>query len=127
VSGQAAAWDAIASQLDSLWQGQDWDGVIRVLDTYLAQFPDDPIARDKLYAARVNKAGELLSKGDTSGAVAQLEIARELVAGGPADATLAGLTVTPTETPTPGAGVQLHLVQTGGTPLPALEVQQPSH
>jgi hypothetical protein len=131
VPSQEVAWQAVERQLDVKWRQQDWAGAITLLGSYLARFPDDATARAKLYAARVNLAGVLLARGDSTDAVVQLELARTLAPSGPADATLTALTPpptqAPTQTPSPGAPLQPYLVQTGGTPLPTLQVVSQPH
>jgi hypothetical protein len=74
-SGQI--WQTLQPQLDAAW-GSDTPQTVAVLDEFLARFPDDEVARDKLYAALVATGRDLVSEGDAAQAVDPLERARVL-------------------------------------------------
>jgi serine/threonine-protein kinase len=73
----ADAWQATLAQLDTVWQ-TDWPASIQILETYLQQYPDQQPATDKLYAALVEYAGDLIDSGNTDDGIAQLDRAQAL-------------------------------------------------
>ena len=90
----AAVWDVVRPQLDRAW-GRDTPGTVTLLDTYLAQFPDDQTAREKMYAALIAHADDQARAGQTGAAVGDLTRAQKLLPErGEAGAALARLTPT---------------------------------
>ena len=90
----AATWDLVRPQLDRAW-GLDTPGTVTLLDAYLAQFPDDQTAREKMYAALLARADDQARAGQTDAAVVDLTRAQKLLPErGEAGAALARLTPT---------------------------------
>jgi hypothetical protein len=77
VPSAATVWPATVAQLDPLW-GRDWPGAIGVLQGFLDQFPGDPTATDKLYAALVEYGRDRASDGQPDQARAALQGAATL-------------------------------------------------
>jgi len=68
---------------------------VALLDAYLAQFPDDQTAREKMYAALLARADDQARAGQTDAAVVDLTRAQKLLPErGEAGAALARLTPT---------------------------------
>jgi uncharacterized protein DUF1616 len=98
---QAEVWERISAQLDAEW-GMDTPRTVAILENYLTQFPDDPTARDKLYAALVARAQDQASAGQLQAATADLSQAMDLLPTRPeARIALARIQATPTPTATP--------------------------
>jgi hypothetical protein len=88
-------WAGLQGELDALW-GRDTERSIALLDGFIARFPDHETAREKLYAALIARAHDLVLDDDPEHAVEQLERAEALFpARGEAPAALALLTPTP--------------------------------
>jgi hypothetical protein len=101
------ATDALVQQLDRAWAAEDWPSVISALSDLRALEPDNSEYKDKLYAAYVNWADQLLASGDKNGAAIQLGSAVQTdPSRSDGEARLLALTPTPvppTSTPTPVA------------------------
>ena len=92
---EAQVWQALQPQLDTAW-GSDTPRTVAILDAFLARFPDDEAAREKLYAALLASGRDLISDGDSDQAVDPLERARLLFpTRGEAVDELSSLTPTP--------------------------------
>jgi hypothetical protein len=91
------AWQSALENLDLTW-AQDWPASIATANTFVATHPDFQPAREKLYAARVSYAEQLLSDGQISLAIEQLESADSLSPERP-EAREELLALTPVPTP----------------------------
>ena len=92
-------WRTTLVQIDPTW-GRDWPATIGVLDAFVAAHPAYPASQEKLYAARLFYADELLAADNLDEAVAQLSAASAMLPQRPeASQTLVALTPTPTATP----------------------------
>lgn len=69
--GSDQVWQSVAPLLDTLW-GVDTAQIVTVLEEFRGRFPDFEPAREKLYAARLTRAAELLAVDDRDGAAKQL-------------------------------------------------------
>ncbi|MBV9601380.1 MAG: protein kinase [Chloroflexi bacterium] len=95
------AWLPVLASLDLTW-GHDWPASINAANSFLQDHPDFTPARDKLYAAYVLYADQLLADGQTQPAIEQLEAADNLAPERvEAHEALAALTPTPEPSPTP--------------------------
>jgi len=74
----AQVWREVAPRLDQVW-GVDTLATLQLLEPFVARFPDDPVAVDKLYAARIARADELAQSGDMSAGVSELLSAEQLL------------------------------------------------
>jgi hypothetical protein len=93
----AQVWEALQPDLDAVW-GTDTQRTIALLDGFIGRFPDHPVAREKLFAALLARADDLVSAGDPEQAVEPLQRAEALFpARGEVAAALASLTPTPAE------------------------------
>jgi serine/threonine-protein kinase len=114
-------WRVALAELDPTW-ARDWPKSIDLLSTFVAAHPGYAAGEEKLYAARLFYADELISAGDVDAAIAQLEAANVLRPLRPeANQTLVALTPTATAVP-PAAPVAPASVP---KPQPAAPVQQP--
>jgi tetratricopeptide (TPR) repeat protein len=94
-------WRAVLVQIDPTWS-RDWPATIGLLDAFRAAHPGFGPGEEKLYAARLFYADELLAAGDLDGAVDQLDAAQALLPERPeATQALVALTPTPTTTTSP--------------------------
>jgi hypothetical protein len=66
----SAAWQSLAPELAALW-GIDTPRTVAMLDTFISQFPDDDLAKQKLYAALVASGEDLDAAGAPEEAAAQ--------------------------------------------------------
>jgi hypothetical protein len=88
-------WQSLAPRLDSAW-GSDTPATVALLEPFVAQFPDDPTGREKLYAALIATARDARAQGDMARAATTLERAREVLpTRGEAVIELASLAPTP--------------------------------
>jgi hypothetical protein len=93
-------WRAVLVQIDPTWS-RDWPKTIGLLNAFLAAQPGFAPGQDKLYAARLFYADELLAAGDVDAALEQLDAANTLLPQRPeAKQTLVALTPTATATAT---------------------------
>jgi hypothetical protein len=94
-------WRAVLVQIDPTWS-RDWPKTIGLLSAFVAAEPGFSPGQDKLYAARLFYADELLAAGNLDGAIEQLDAANTLLPQRPeAKQTLVALTPTPTAAPPP--------------------------
>ena len=99
-------WLATLGEVDSTWS-RDWPATISVLEPFVAAHPDFAAAQDKLYAARLFYADQLLSNGEADAAAAQLAAADALLPQRPeARQTLVALTPTAAPTAAPAAAAR---------------------
>jgi hypothetical protein len=90
-----AEWQALQPALDAAW-GRDTPRTLALLDDFAARFPNDPTARDKLYAALVAQAQDLADSDQLDAAAEALSRAQTLLPErSEANAALARLTPTP--------------------------------
>jgi serine/threonine-protein kinase len=124
-------WQVALAQLEPTWS-HDWPGSIAVLRAFLAAHPGFAAGQEKLYAAYLFYADELLATGDVDGAIQQLEASTALLPDRvEAKQTLVALTPVPTPTTAPAAVVpkpQATLPtqpRTQPTPVQRAPAQQP--
>lgn len=78
VPDQSIRISALAEELNRAWSAQDWSSAIKVLTDLRALTPEDTDQKDKLYAAHINRADQLLASGDRGQAASQLNQAVRL-------------------------------------------------
>jgi hypothetical protein len=74
----AQAWQVVAPELDQAW-GHDTPLTVTLLDAYVARYPDDPVATEKLYAALIARGRDLATTGQIDEGAAQLMRAEQLL------------------------------------------------
>jgi serine/threonine protein kinase len=94
-------WRVALGKLDPTWS-HDWPGSIEVLRAFLQDHPGFVAGEEKLYAAYLFYADQLLETGDVDGAVKQLEAGNALMPQR-TEAKLALVALTPTPTAAPAA------------------------
>jgi hypothetical protein len=72
------AWQVLAPDLDAAW-GTDTPRTVDLLAEFLVRFPDDSSAKEKLYAALVSRADQLVEQGAAAEAAAQLVRAERIL------------------------------------------------
>ena len=93
------AWQRTLAELDAVWN-LDWPAAIQATSHFVDDHPEFEPAQEKLYAAHLFFADQLLTEGRVDEAVKQLESARAVLPNQPAaQQTLVALT--PTATPRP--------------------------
>jgi hypothetical protein len=93
------AWQRTLAELDAVWN-LDWPAAIQATSHFVDDHPEFEPAQEKLYAAHLFFADQLLTEGRVDEAVEQLESARAVLPNQPAaQQTLVALT--PTATPRP--------------------------
>ncbi len=116
-------WRAALVQLDPAWS-HDWPTSIDLLRTFLDAHPGFAPGEEKLYAAYLFYAEDLLATGDVDGAVQQLNAAEALLPQRPdARQTLVALTPLPTATTAPPAIVPKPQATTAVRTQPAAPTQ----
>lgn len=89
----------LEESLATAWTSENWDQAIDIINQILAVDPDHDDVMEQLYTAHVNYGYQLLADGDSSGAIAQFNLALEIKPGGEEAVTgLQQASVTPTPT-----------------------------
>ena len=66
------AFFSYVEKINQAW-GRDWSTVIQLFEEFDGRYPNNPVVRDKLYAAYVEHGKELWRNGDLRGARIRLE------------------------------------------------------
>jgi hypothetical protein len=123
-----AEWQALQPALDAAW-GRDTPRTVELLDDFVARFPADPTAHEKLYAALVAHAQDLAEADQLEAAVEALSRAQTLLPErAEAKAALARLTPTPQPAPEPPAAPVFQtvpVVRPTPTPVPPVRPVAP--
>ena len=120
VAERAQLWQNVLTDLGPVWD-TDWPASIELLDTFLARFPDDQPAKDKLYVALTAYGADLVQAGQSDEAVQQYLRAADMLPDRP-EAIEALNALTPTPIDVAGAATPNPIAR----PQPTAQPRQPS-